>query len=83
FVLLISGDAWVVLRGYWFHMTQETGSGVMVGNLTVSFRRSQIDSAAIPIRTPCCQVRRRVYARSDCLLVLWELADWWIPWNLV
>ncbi|PUU78001.1 hypothetical protein B9Z19DRAFT_984549, partial [Tuber borchii] len=61
FVLLISGDAWVALRGHWFHLTRETDSGVMVGNLTVSFGRSWIGSAAIPIWTPCCQVRCHVY----------------------
>ncbi|PUU72128.1 hypothetical protein B9Z19DRAFT_1013250, partial [Tuber borchii] len=79
----------VALRGHWFHLKQETGSGVMFGNLTVSFGKSQIGSAAIPIRAACCQgrphilwnpVRRRVYTWSDCLLG--ELAGW-SPWNLV
>ncbi|PUU73193.1 hypothetical protein B9Z19DRAFT_1005611, partial [Tuber borchii] len=64
----------VHLREHWFHLTQETGSGVIVGNLTVLFRRSGVGSAVIPIRIPCCQVRRRVYTRSDCLLG--ELAGW-------
>ncbi|PUU72125.1 hypothetical protein B9Z19DRAFT_1013318 [Tuber borchii] len=83
FVLLISGGAWVALREYWFHLTEETDSGVMVSNLTVSSKRSRISSAVIPIRIPCYQVRRRVYAHSDRLLVVREWADWWIPLNLV
>ena len=55
----------------------------MVGNLTVSSGRCRIGCAAIPIQIPCWQVPGHVYARSDCLLVLRELADLWIPWNLV
>ncbi|PUU79408.1 hypothetical protein B9Z19DRAFT_979802 [Tuber borchii] len=80
FVLLISRGAWVTLREHWFHLTQEMGSGVIVSNLTESSRRSRIGSAVIPVRIPCCQVRRSVYARSDCLLG--ELAGW-SPWNRV
>ncbi|PUU73719.1 hypothetical protein B9Z19DRAFT_1003272 [Tuber borchii] len=64
FVLLISRGAWVALREHWFHLTQETGSGVMVGNLTMWSRRSWIGSAMIRIWIPCCQVRCRVYSGS-------------------
>ncbi|PUU76846.1 hypothetical protein B9Z19DRAFT_892260, partial [Tuber borchii] len=82
-VLLISGGAWVVLREHGFNLTQETGFGMMVGNLTVSPGMSRIGSAVILIRISCCQipwnlVQRRVYAHSDYLLG--ELAGW-SPWN--
>ncbi|CAZ82354.1 unnamed protein product [Tuber melanosporum] len=72
FVFSTPGGAWVALREHWFHLTQETGSDMMVGNLTVLSGRSQIGSASIPIRIPCCQ------AHSDYLLG--ELAGW-SPWN--
>ena len=55
----------------------------MVASLTVSSGRCRFGSAAIRIQLPNCQVRRRVYARSDYLLVPLELADLWIAWNLV
>ncbi|PUU72530.1 hypothetical protein B9Z19DRAFT_897215, partial [Tuber borchii] len=54
-VLIISGGDWLALRERWFHLTQGTGSGVMVGNLTESSGRSRIGSAVIPIRIPCYQ----------------------------
>ncbi|PUU81137.1 hypothetical protein B9Z19DRAFT_972648 [Tuber borchii] len=78
-VLLISGGTWVALREHWFHWTQQPGCGLIVRNLPLSFRRSCIGSSAIPIQILCCLVSHYSYTRSDSLLVLGKLADWWIP----
>ncbi|PUU78037.1 hypothetical protein B9Z19DRAFT_984506, partial [Tuber borchii] len=76
FVLLISRGAWMALGEHWFHWTQEKGSGVIVGNLTMSTGRHQIGTTVIPCWIPCCQVRGRIYGHCDSLLGLPELTYW-------